>query len=192
MADGSASGNASQSKSLMYMMVGFFFGTAALLGVGFLLVNRVVHSVGLSAAGNANTVRTSIGSYRLEKPDQIGPTLPVYPRATLELPAVSDTAAAIKEAQVGMTVSTYQAPDARDFVESWYSQHLSPEFKARETEDKSIADILKAANVSEKDKVYVAERSSRTRLVVLSQDEGGTKILLIRVDKSSESGESHP
>src|SRR5215813_7069572 len=143
MSDGSASGNASQSKSLMYMMVGFFFGTVALLGVGFLLVNRVIHTVGLSASGNANTVRTSNGSYTLERPDQIGPALPVYPRATLELPAVSDTAAAIKEAQAGMTVSTYHTTDARDFVETWYSQHLNPEFKPRDMEAKTATEILK-------------------------------------------------
>src|SRR5262249_27508246 len=153
-----------------YMMVGFFFGIVALLGVGFLLVNRVLNTVGLSAAGNANTVRTSSGTYTLEKLDQVGPALPAYPRGTLELPAVSDTAAAIKQAQAGMTVSTYHTTDARDFVESWYSQHLNPEFKPREAEGQTAADILKAASVSEKDKVFIAQRSSRTRVVVLSED----------------------
>jgi hypothetical protein len=192
MSDGSASGNASQSKSLMYMMVGFFFGTVALLGVGFLLVNRVINTVGLSASGNANTVRTSSGSYTLEKLDQIGPALPVYPRGTLELPAVSDTPAALKQAQAGITVSTYHTTDARDFVESWYGQHLNPEFKVRDTESKTATEILRAASVSEKDKAFIAERGSRTRVVVLSEDEGGTKILLIRADKPSESGENHP
>ena len=183
MSESSVSGSSSQSKSLMYMMVGFFVGIVILLSVGFLLVHRVMQTVGLAAAStNGNTVRTSSGSYRFEKPDQLGPALPAYPRATLELPAMSDGATAIKEAHQGVTVSTYHTTDAHDFVETWYSQHLTSEFKRREAGDKAFADILKGAKVADNDAVFVAERGSRTRILALSEDQGGTQILLIRVD----------
>jgi hypothetical protein len=193
MAASSASGNSSQSKSLLWMMIGFFTGLLILVGGGFLLVNRVVRSYGLSAgSSNKNTVHTPGGSFRLQKQDQVGPGLPVYPRASLELPDGSDTATTIKEAQNGVTVSTYHATDIRDFVDNWYSQHLSPEFKRRDSGEKPLPEIFKDVNVSDSDIAFVAERGSQVRIVALSIDEGGTKISLIRVDKSPAPTSSSP
>lgn len=182
----SVSGSSSPSKSLMYMMVGFFVGIVLLLSVGFLLVHRVLHAVGLAAQStNGNTVRTSSGSYQLERPDKFGPALPAYPRATLELPSVSDTAIAIRQAQQGVSVSTYQTTDTHEFVESWYTQHLSPEFKRREVGDKTLAAVLKDAQVADNDTVFVAEKGTRTRVLALTENEGGTRIELIRIEKPS-------
>jgi hypothetical protein len=192
MAESSASGNSSQSKSLLWMMVGFFIGLLILVGGGFLLVNRVVRSFGLSAGSNKNTVHTPTGSFRLQKQDQVGPGLPVFPRASLELPDGSSTAAAIKEAQNGINVSTYHATDIRDYVDNWYSQHLSPEFKRRDSGEKPLPEVFKDANVSDSDIAFVAERGSQVRIVALSIDEGGTKIALIRVDKSPAPTSSSP
>jgi hypothetical protein len=193
MAASSASGNSSQSKSLLWMMVGFFAGLAVLLGGGFLLVNRVVRSVGLSAAsGNKDTVHTPSGSFRLQKQDQVGPGLPVYPHASLELPDSSSAAATIKEAQNGVSVSTYHTADIRDAVDNWYSQHLSPEFKRRDAGEKPAPDIFKEASVSDSDIAFVAERGLQIRIVALSLDEAGTRISLIRIDKSPAPTSSAP
>jgi hypothetical protein len=188
-----ASGNSSQSKSLLWMMIGFFIGLLILVGGGFLLVNRVVRSYELSAgSSNKNTVHTPSGSFRLQKQDQVGPGLPVYPRASLELPDGSSTANTIKEAQNGVTVATYHATDIRDFVDNWYSQHLSSEFKRRDSGEKPLPEIFKDANVADSDIAFVAERGSQIRIVALSIDEGGTKISLIRVDKSPAPTSSSP
>lgn len=193
MAASSASGNSSQSKSLLWMMIGFFIGLLILVGGGFLLVNRVVRAFGLSAASsNKNTVHTPGGSFRLQKQDQVGPGLPVFPRASLELPDGSDTAATIKEAQNGINVSTYHTTDIRDYVDNWYSQHLSPEFKRHDSGEKPLPEIFKDANVSNSDIAFVAERGSQVRIVALSIDEGGTKISLIRVDNSPAPTSSSP
>jgi hypothetical protein len=193
MAESSASGNSSQSRSLLWMMIGFFAATAVLLGGGFLLVNRVVRSVGLNAASNEkNTVRTPGGSFRLQKADQVGPGLPVYPHASLELPDAASAGTSIKEAQAGVNVSTYHTADIRDFVDSWYIQHLSPEFKRRDSGDKPVPEIFKNANVSDSDIAFVAERGDQIRIVALTLDEGGTKISLIHVDKSPAPTSSAP
>jgi hypothetical protein len=186
MAESSASGNSSQSKSLLYMMVGFFVGITILLGGGLLLVSKVIHSVALSInASDRNTVHTQGGSFRLQNQNQVGPGLPVYPRASLELPEASSIGTSMKQAENGVTVSTYHTADLRDFVDNWYSQHLSPEFKRRDSGDKPVPEIFKDTNVSDSDIAFVAERGAQTRIVALSLDEGGTKISLIRVDKSS-------
>lgn len=191
MAESSASGNSSQSKSLMWMMVGFFVGVAVLLGAGFVLMSRVVRSIGLSAASDdKNTVRTAAGSYRLQQADQVGPGLPVYPRGALELPDAASAGTSIKDAQNGVKVSTYHTNDIRDFVDNWYSQHLSSEFKRRDSGDNPALEIFRNAHIADSDTVFVAERGEQIRIVALSIDEGGTKISLIHMNKSPAPGSS--
>lgn len=193
MADSAVSGDSSQSKSLLWMMVGFFAGIGVLVGGGFLMVNRVVRSAGLAAANNnQNTVRTPGGSVRLQKQDSVGPGLPVYPRASLELPDASDAPKMMNEAQNGIYVSTYHTPDAREFVDNWYKEHLSPEFTRRDAGEKPVPEVFKTASVEDSDIAFLAERGTQTRIVTLSMDEYGTKITMIRVDKSSAPTDSNP
>jgi hypothetical protein len=192
MAEGSTSGNSSSSKSLMWMMIGLFTGLAVLLAGGLFLASRVVRSMGLSAASAKDTVRTPGGSFRLEKETEVGPGLPVYPRSSLVVPDDDAAAAAIKQAQNGIQTSTYHTTDTRDFVDEWYSKHLSPEFTRRDAGDKPAPAIFNDARVSESDLAFVAEREQMVRIVALSLDSGGTKISLIRFSKSSPASAQAP
>jgi hypothetical protein len=185
MADGSASGNSSSSKSLMWMMIALFAGLAVLLAGGLFVASRVVRSMGLTAANAINTVRTPGGSLRLEKEAEIGPGLPVYPRSSLVVPDDSTAAAAVKEAQDGIEKSTYHTTDTRDFVDEWYGKHLSPEFTRRDAGDKPVPAIFSDTRVSDNDIAFVAEREQMVRIVALSLDSGGTKISLIRFSKTA-------
>jgi len=192
MAEGSVSGNSSSSKSLMWMMIGLFIGLAMLLAGGLFLASRVVRSMGLSAASARDTVRTPGGSFRLEKETEVGPGLPVYPRSSLVVPDDDSAAAAIKQAQNGIQTSTYHTTDTRDFVDEWYSKHLSPEFTRRDAGDKAVPAIFSDARVSDSDISFVAEREQMVRIVSLSLDSGGTKISLIRFSKSSPASAQAP
>ena len=192
MAEGSVSGNSSSSKSLMWMMIGLFIGLAMLLAGGLFLASRVVRSMGLSAASARDTVRTKGGSFRLEKETDVGPGLPVYPRSSLVVPDDDSAAAAIKQAQNGIQTSTYHTTDTRDFVDEWYSKHLSPEFTRRDAGDKQVPAILSDARVSDSDIAFVAEREQMVRIVALSLDSGGTKISLIRFSKASPASAQAP
>ena len=192
MAEGSTSGNSSSSKSLMWMMIGLFTGLAVLLAGGLFLASRVVRSMGLSAASAKDTVRTPGGSFRLEKETEVGPGLPVYPRSSLVVPDDDAAAAAIKQAQNGIQISTYHTTDTRDFVDEWYSKHLSPEFTRRDAGDKPVPAIFSDARVSDSDIAFVAEREQMVRIVALSLDSGGTKISLIRFSKSSPASAQAP
>jgi len=192
MAEGSVSGNSSSSKSLMWMMIGLFIGLAVLLAGGLFLASRVVRSMGLSAASARDTVRTKGGSFRLEKETEVGPGLPVYPRSSLVVPDDDSAATAIKQAQNGIQTSTYHTTDTRDFVDEWYSKHLSPEFTRRDAGDKQVPAIFSDARVSESDITFVAEREQMVRIVALSLDSGGTKISLIRFSKSSPASAQAP
>lgn len=183
MAKGSSSGNSSSSKSLMWMMIALFAGLAVLLGGGLFMASRVVRSMGLSAASAKDTVRTPGGSFRMEKETEVGPSLPVYPHASLIVPDDDSAATAIKQVQNGINTSTYHTTDSRDFVDSWYIKHLSPEFTRHDAGDKPVPAIFSDARVSDEDIAFVAERDQMVRVVALSLDSSGTKISLIRFDK---------
>jgi hypothetical protein len=187
MAEGSSSSNSSSSKSLMWMMIGLFTGLAILLAGGLFVASRVVRSMGLSAASAKDTVRTPGGSFRLERETEVGPGLPVYPRSSLIVPDDEAVGAAIKQAQSGVETSMYHTTDTRDFVDSWYTKHLSPEFTRRDAGDKPVPAIFNDARVSDNDIAFVAEREQMVRIVALSLDSGGTKISLIRFSKASPS-----
>lgn len=192
MAEGSSSGNSSSSKSLMWMMIGLFTGLAILLAGGLFVASRVVRSMGLSAAGARDTVRTPGGSFRLQKETEVGPGLPVYPRSSLIVPDDAAAAAAVKQAQSGIETSTYHTTDTRDFVDEWYSKHLSPEFTRRDAGDRPASSTFSDTRVSDSDIAFVAEREQMVRIVALSLDSGGTKISLIRFSKSSPAAAQAP
>lgn len=184
MAEGSTSGNSSSSKSLMWMMVALFAGLGALLAGGLFIASRVVRSMGLASASPRDTVRTPAGSFRVEKDTLAGPGLPVYPRASLIVPGESSATTDMKQAEIGIETSTYHTTDSREFVDEWYSKHLSPDFTRHDAGQKPLPDILLDARVSEEDVAFVAERNQKVRIVALSLDSGGTKISLLRYDKT--------
>jgi hypothetical protein len=185
MGKGSVSGNSSSSKSLMWMMIGLFTGLALLLGSALFLASRAVRSMGLSAASAKDTMRTPGGSFRLEKETEVGPGLPLYPRSALVVPDDDTAATSIKEAQNGIETSIYHTTDTRDFVDSWYAKHLSPEFTRRDAGEKPVPAILSGTRVSDNDIAFVAEREQMVRIVALSLDSGGTKISFIRFSRTS-------
>jgi len=172
----------------MWMMIALFFGLAVLLGVGLFVASRAIRSMGLSAASAKDTIHTPGGTFRLQKETEVGPGLPVYPRASLIVPDDSTAAAAIKEAQKGIEVSAYHSADTRDFVDGWYSKHLSGEFTRHDAGSKPEGSIYSDAHVADSDIVFVAERDQMVRVVALADDASGTKISLIRFDKSSPGG----
>jgi hypothetical protein len=164
------------------MMIALFSGMAVLLGGGLFMAGRVVRSMGLAASTPKDTVKTPIGSFRMEKADQVGPGLPVYPRSSLELPGENAAAEAIKDRQVGRDSSFYHTTDTRDAVDSWYSKHLSPQFTRHDAGEKPMPDVFQKAGVAETDIVFVAEHGPQARIVALSEDSGGTKISLIHFE----------
>jgi len=180
----SVSGGSSVSKKLMWMMIGLFAGMAVLLGGGLFMAGRVVRSMGLAASAPKDTVKTPVGSFRLEKADQVGPGLPVYPRSSLELPGENAAAEAIKDSQSGRNTVFYHTTDTREEVDGWYSKHLSPQFTRHDAGEKPMLDVLQKARVAETDIVFVAEHGPQTRVVALSEDSGGTKISLIRLENT--------
>jgi hypothetical protein len=184
MAEGSVSGSSSSSKSLMWMMIGLFTGLAMLLAGGLFVASRVVGTMGLSAASAKDTVRTKGGSFRLEKETEVGPGLPVYPRSALIVPDDAAAVAAVKQAQSGIETATYHTNDTRDFVDEWYSKHLSPEFTRQDAGEKPVRTIFSEVRVSDSDIAFVAQREQMVRIVVLSVDSVGTRISLIRFSKS--------
>jgi hypothetical protein len=182
MSNSSSSGNSSSSRTLMWMTVALFTGFGVMMGGGLFLASRLVRAMGMAAATKTkDTVHTPIGNFRLEKEDQVGPGLPVYPRSSLELPGDDATGAALREAQNGVVTATYHTVDARDFVDRWYGEHLSPEFTRHEPDEKPQPELFRDVRVSENDIAFLAERGGQVRIVSLSVDTTGTTISLIQM-----------
>jgi hypothetical protein len=184
MAESSATGGSSSSKSLMWMMIAVFVGLGGLLGGGLFLANRMVRTMGLAAATSKDTIRTPAGTFRLERQNEAGPTLPVYPNATLVLPNEKATALAIQERKNGISGVTYETRDTRNSVDTWYSKNLGPEFARHDAGEKSLPEVSRDARVSDSDIVFLAERGRQVRIVALSLDATGTSISLLRFDKA--------
>ncbi|HXY24070.1 MAG TPA: hypothetical protein VEI73_05435 [Candidatus Acidoferrum sp.] len=180
----SGSGGAPSSKSLLFMMVAMTCGVCALLAGGLLMASRVINALGLRSSSDKTTVRTPIGDYRLEKAQQVGPGLPVYPAASLVLPGPE----AARLAEVGIdqpqvVSSTYHTNASREFVLNWYLEHLSAEFARQDAGPKKLPEEFRNSHFADEDITFVGERGDQIRVVDLATDDGGTKIILLRSAK---------
>jgi hypothetical protein len=70
--------------------------------------------------------------------------------------------------------------DARDFVDRWYAEHLSPAFTRHEAGETPQPDVFHEVRVSENDIAFLAERGEQIRIISLSADATGTTITLIQ------------
>ena len=134
MAQGSTQG--SSSSSLSWTMVAAVCAMAVLFGAGVLASSRVLSSMVRPSGSDNLTVHTRAADLRLEKPNEIGPGLPLYPHAALLLSETNtgEPLPHAKHAQSQMT--TYYTGDVPPLVDSWYLQHLSGEFVRQANENK--------------------------------------------------------
>jgi len=177
------SSGGSSSKSLLFMTVAMTCGFCILLGGALLLTSRVVHALGLRAGSDKTTVRTPIGDFRVEKAREVGPGLPVYPAATLVLPGAAAAAAAhpaLNDDEPQVLASTYHTNSSREYVLSWYLEHLSPEFTRQDPGPKTLPEAFRNSRISDDDIAFVGERGDQMRVVALALDESGTRITLLR------------
>jgi hypothetical protein len=176
----SASGAGPSSQNLLFMMIAMTIGFCVLLGGGLLMASRVISAMGLRAGSDKATVRTPLGDFRFEKAKEVGPGLPVYPAASLVLPGSAAAHLPANDDQPQVIASTYHTNSSREFVATWYLEHLSPEFVRQDPGPKKLPDVLHDSRISDEDIAFVGERNDQVRLVVLSVDDMGTKITLLR------------
>lgn len=185
MAKSALAGDSSSSKSLLFMMVAMTCGVCILLGGGFLMTSRLINALALRNTSDKATVRTPLGDFRVDKAKEIGPTLPVYPGATLMLPGNDGARFSSADSQPQVVVSTYHSNSAREYVTTWYSQHLSPEFVRQDSGPKNLPEAFRDSHISEDDIAFVGERGDQIRVVVLGTDSTGTRIALLRSAKEA-------
>jgi len=176
----SASGGGSSSRSLLFMMIAMTCGFCVLLSGGLLMASRVINALGVRAGSDKTTVRTPLGEFRLEKAKEVGPGLPVYPAATLVLAGSAAAHLPVTDDQPQVLSSTYHTNTSREYVATWYLEHLSPEFARQDSGPKKLPEALRNAHISDDDIAFVGERGDQIRVVELALDEIGTKITLLR------------
>ena len=162
------------------MMIAMTVGFCVLLGGGLLMASRVITAMGLRAGTDKATVRTPIGEFRFEKATEVGPGLPVYPAASLVLPGAAAAHLPANDDQPQVIASTYHTNSSREYVATWYLEHLSPEFVRQDPGPKKLPEVLRDSHVADEDIAFVGERGEQVRLVALTVDDTGTKITLLR------------
>jgi hypothetical protein len=182
MADNSSSGESSSSKSLLFMMAAMFCGFGILLGGGLLMASRVIHSLQIRAEGDKTTVRTPLGDFRVEKAAEVGPGLPVYPQSSLVMPG-GQAHTLLNDNQPQVLSSTYHTNSSREYVVNWYVEHLSPEFVRQDAGPKNLPEVFHNSHISDDDITFVGERGDQFRVVSLTAEDMGTKIVLLRSAK---------
>jgi hypothetical protein len=183
MAQSASSGESSSSKSLFFMMAAIFCGFAILLSAGLLMTSRVIHALQLRSEGDKSIVRTPLGDYRVEKAKEVGPGLPVYPQASLVLPGGAPVRLPVNDSQPQVLASTYHTNSSREYVADWYLGHLSPEFVRQDPGPKNLPEVFQESHITEADTIFVGERGDQVRLVCLTTEDMGTKIILLRSAK---------
>jgi hypothetical protein len=162
------------------MMLAMTCGFCVLLGGGLLMASRVIGALGLRAGSDKTTVRTPLGEFRVEKAGEVGPGLPVYPAATLVLPGAAAVHTASSDDRPQVIASTYHTNSSREYVATWYVEHLSPEFVRQDAGPKKLPEAFRDSRISDDDIAFVGERGEQVRVVALSIDDMGTKITLLR------------
>ena len=175
----SGSGGDPSSQNLLFMMIAMTIGFCVLLGGGLVMASRVITAMGLRAGSDRATVRTPIGEFRFEKAKEVGPGLPVYPAASLVLPGAAAHLPA-NDDQPQVIASTYHTNSSREYVATWYFEHLSPEFVRQDPGPKKLPEVLRDSHIADEDIAFVGERGDQVRLVALTVDDTGTKITLLR------------
>ena len=182
MAQSSTEGSSS-SNSLFWMMLALVCALGILFGAGILVSSRVLSSMAPPVGADKLTVRTPIADLRVEKPNEIGPGLPLYPHAALLLSG-GNTAEGLprpKHAQSQMTV--YYTEDVSLLVDSWYLQHLGSEFVRHTVGEPQSPAEMDEVPAPIDSIVFLGKRSAQIRMVTLTSNSTGTRITLVRFTK---------
>ena len=146
------------------------------------MASRVIHSLQIRAEGDKTTVRTPLGDFRVEKAAEVGPGLPVYPQSSLVMPG-GQAHTLLNDNQPQVLTSTYHTNSSREYVVNWYVEHLSPEFVRQDAGPKNLPEVFHDSHISDDDITFVGERGDQFRLVSLTAEDMGTKIVLLRSAK---------
>jgi hypothetical protein len=181
MGQGSTEGNS--SNSLFWMMVALVCAMGILFGAGILVSSQVLSSMARPAGADNLTMHTPVADLRVEKRNEIGPGLPVYPHAALLL-AGTNTAEALPHAKHSQSqITTYYTDDVPPLVESWYLQHLSSEFVRHTVGEPQAPPELDEVTAPIDSIAFLGERGDQIRLVTLTSNASGTRITLVRLTK---------
>jgi hypothetical protein len=173
----------SSSSNLVWMLVALSCGIMILLGAGIFTASRVIRVMQLRAMGSRVSLRTPAGDFRVQKPNEVGPALPVYPDASLVLPQGDIRSAIAESKKDDVETATYHANVSSDLVDSWYSEHLSREFVRNDATVRPRPEVLRRAGVPDNDIAFIGERDHQIRIVDIAQDPAGTDITLLHFAK---------
>ena len=185
MAQNSASNDSSSPRASLWGITALMGCLLCLLIAGLFSAARLVRSLQFSSATDKHTIRTPIGDFRMQKPGQVGPGLPLYPGSALLLPngkALAHVSPADHELEQTLT-ATYHSNDPQSSVVNWYAEHLDSEFVRSPAELAAFTDVFRLLQIEPGAITFLGKRGDQQRLVALQSDPSGTTIFLVRRGK---------
>ncbi len=183
MAESPGESTSSSSRSLLWMMAALFGCVGILVGGGIFLASRVIRSLQVRESGDKTTVHTPAGDLRVEKSQDVGLGMGVYPRASLVMPGEGGPIQPPADTRLEIRSASYHTDDRREGVDDWYLKHLGPEFVRHGPGENSSPDTYRDAKISGNDIAFIADRNGQMRIVALEEEDAGTKIRIVYLGK---------
>lgn len=171
-----------QKSNLLLWLLGLAGAAIVVVIVGGLVVTGyIVRGVRVDRSGSGVQVRTPVGPITVSKGQTRDAGLPVYPGATPVEPGKNVDISLFEEAQVGVAAAKYHSPDPPEKVDTWYREHLGPEFEREGPGGKPAKIHGKDVDIKRDDIAFVSDKGDFVRVVVISRRDPGVQITLLRV-----------
>jgi hypothetical protein len=172
------------SNKAVWWILGILAGGALVLVLAVLiLIPFFVRQMHIHQSADRVEIQTPVGAIKVNK-NEVHPTgLPVYPAATLEDNERTNVEFSAHDETVGISVERYDSGDSIDDVQAWYRRRLGPEFRLEMEHQHPKWNSGDKYHIGDADVAFVDDSGDSPRLVALTKNSGGTKIVLFRAGK---------
>jgi hypothetical protein len=179
----SSTGENSSSTSLPWITLAAICAMGILFGAGILVSSRVLSSMTPPPGPHNLTVHTPVADLRIEKRNEVGPGLPLYPHAALLVAGTSTSEALPTAKHPRSELTTYYTDDVPPLVDSWYLQHLGSEFVRHQVGEPGAPPELDEVRATTDSIAFLGQRGDQVRIVTLASNSTGTSITFVRFTK---------
>jgi len=173
-----------KKSNLLWWVLGLGAAAIILFSVcGLLIANLFVKEVHVREGAPQVEIQTPAGQVTLGSVPAESLGLPVYPGATRAESGGGVELTTPQDEKVGVVGVKYSTADALEKVDTWYREHLGPEFQREGPGTKRIAIHAHGVTIGSEDTAFISDRDDLVRVVGLKKRRGGVEIEMVRVGK---------
>ncbi len=172
------------SNNAVWWILGILGGGALVLVLAVLIfLPFFVRQMHVHQSADRVEIQTPVGAIKVDKNQTRATGLPVYPGATHEDNEGTNVEFSANDETVGISVERYVSDASIDDVQGWYRKRLGPEFRLEAGHDHPKWNSGDKYHIGDADVAFVDDSGDNARLVALTKNSGGTKIVLFRAGK---------